>query len=94
MSQYIQRCEFAFLNFLLFRVIDVTFHSTSVNHLSKASQDEINAAYRRLSRMYHPDKHVEAEQKKKADLLFSKIKKAYEGTRIKKYFIFNLVILL
>lgn len=43
-----------------------------------ASQDEINGTYRRLSRMYHPDKHVDPEQKKKADLLFSKIKKAYE----------------
>lgn len=46
----------------------------------QATQEEVNAAYRRLSRMYHPDKHVDAEQKKKADLLFSKIKKAYEGS--------------
>lgn len=29
--------------------------------------------------MYHPDKHTDEELKKKADILFNKIKKSYEG---------------
>lgn len=44
----------------------------------QATTDEINAAYRALSRIYHPDKHVDVEKKKKAELLFNRIKRAYE----------------
>lgn len=40
--------------------------------------DEINAAYRTLSRTYHPDKHVNVEHKQKAELLFNRTKRAYE----------------
>ncbi|CAG0884656.1 unnamed protein product [Darwinula stevensoni] len=42
-----------------------------------ASQDEINAAYRRLSRLYHPDKHSE-QKKNNARQLFNKTKTIYE----------------
>lgn len=49
-----------------------------LNVPKNATQEEIIAAYRRLSRLYHPDKHTDNEQKKKAELLFSRIKKAYE----------------
>lgn len=45
---------------------------------SQATTDEINAAYRNLSRIYHPDKHLDAEKKEKAELLFNRTKKAYE----------------
>lgn len=40
--------------------------------------EEINAAYRNLSRIYHPDKHIDEEKKEKAELLFNRTKKAYE----------------
>ncbi|XP_075166625.1 dnaJ homolog subfamily C member 11 [Haematobia irritans] len=43
-----------------------------------ASAEQINNAYRKLSRMYHPDKHMEAENKQKAELMFNRTKKAYE----------------
>ncbi|KAF0299116.1 DnaJ subfamily C member 11 [Amphibalanus amphitrite] len=43
-----------------------------------APQSSINDAYRRLSRLYHPDKHVVAEQKQRAEVMFGKIKTAYE----------------
>lgn len=45
----------------------------------KATDDEINNAYRRLSRLYHPDKHTDPERKVEAELLFGKTKRAYEG---------------
>ncbi|KAJ8871014.1 hypothetical protein PR048_027317 [Dryococelus australis] len=43
-----------------------------------ASNEDINNAYRRLSRVYHPDKHVDPELKKEAEIMFNKTKKAYE----------------
>nr|CAD7198334.1 unnamed protein product [Timema douglasi] len=45
---------------------------------SQATADEINNAYRRMSRLYHPDKHLEPLRKKEAEILFNKTKKAYE----------------
>ena len=45
----------------------------------QASSEDITQAYRRLSRLYHPDKHLHPERKKEAEALFSKTKKAYEG---------------
>jgi len=45
----------------------------------QATREEINNAFRKLSRMYHPDKHVTEEMKAKAEQLFNKIKKAHEG---------------
>lgn len=49
-----------------------------LNVPKEATQDEITNAYRRFSRFYHPDKHIDPEKKKEADLLFSKVKRAYE----------------
>ncbi|KAK2157929.1 hypothetical protein LSH36_181g03013 [Paralvinella palmiformis] len=48
--------------------------------LSKnASKDEINNAFRRFSRMYHPDKHAsDAALHSKAETIFPKIKKAHD----------------
>lgn len=48
----------------------------------QATPEDITTAYRRLSRLYHPDKHPDPEQKHKADILFNKVKKAYEGKTI------------
>lgn len=44
----------------------------------QATPEEVNSAYRNLSRVYHPDKHVETEKKAKAELLFNRTKRAYE----------------
>lgn len=43
-----------------------------------ASTDDISNAYRRLSKIYHPDKHSDPVQKKNAEILFNKTKAAYE----------------
>jgi len=43
-----------------------------------ATQEEITAAYKKLSRIYHPDKHVEEDKKRQAELMFAKLKSAYE----------------
>ncbi|XP_047502037.1 dnaJ homolog subfamily C member 11-like isoform X1 [Penaeus chinensis] len=51
---------------------------TFLNIPRTATEDEINNAYRRLSRLYHPDKHTDPSRKVEAELLFSKTKKAYE----------------
>jgi len=42
-----------------------------------ASDTEITNAYRKMSRMYHPDKHND-EKKEAANILFDRAKKAYE----------------
>ncbi|XP_055926160.1 dnaJ homolog subfamily C member 11-like [Argiope bruennichi] len=48
-------------------------------NLSKdATPEEITNAYRRLSKLYHPDKHRDPDQKKNAEILFNKTKIAYE----------------
>ncbi|KAL1455422.1 hypothetical protein WDU94_009514 [Cyamophila willieti] len=44
----------------------------------EATPEEINNAYRRFSRIYHPDKHTNPSEKSEAEMLFSKTKKAYE----------------
>ncbi|GAB6019049.1 hypothetical protein CHUAL_000676 [Chamberlinius hualienensis] len=49
-----------------------------LNVSKQATNDEINNAYRRLSRLYHPDKHSDPNEKKLAEILFAKTKKAYE----------------
>lgn len=50
-------------------------------HVSRtASDEEISAAYKKLSRIYHPDKHREEDKRKKAEVMFNKLKIAYEGT--------------
>lgn len=51
---------------------------TFLNLPRNAPQEDITNAYRRLSRIYHPDKHTDALRKKEAEVLFNKTKKAYE----------------
>lgn len=51
---------------------------TFLNLPRNASSSEINAAFRRASRLYHPDKHLLPEDKEKAEVLFTKAKKAHE----------------
>lgn len=45
----------------------------------KASTDEITNQYRRLSRMYHPDKCRDPEKQVYARQLFEKAKTAHES---------------
>ncbi|XP_063374234.1 dnaJ homolog subfamily C member 11 [Cydia amplana] len=50
-----------------------------LNVSKTASPDEINSAYRRFSRMFHPDKHSTDPNKQKwAEQIFNKVKEAYE----------------
>ncbi|XP_012264021.2 dnaJ homolog subfamily C member 11 [Athalia rosae] len=58
-------------------VIEEDFY-TFLNLPRNATTDEINNAYRRLSRLYHPDKHVDPILKKEAEILFNRTKKAYK----------------
>jgi hypothetical protein len=58
-----------------------------VYFLIQATQEEISNAYRRSSRLYHPDKHVDPIRKKEAEILFNKIKKAYEGNKRMPFFV-------
>nr|CAG4650026.1 EOG090X03AJ [Sida crystallina] len=51
---------------------------TFLNLPRNAAQEEITNAYRRLSRIYHPDKHTDPVRKKEAEVLFNKTKRAYE----------------
>ncbi|KAI4464843.1 dnaj subfamily c member 11 [Holotrichia oblita] len=51
---------------------------TALNVPKNATKEEINNSYRRLSRLYHPDKHVDPKQKEKAEIIFNKVKTAYE----------------
>ncbi|XP_074109454.1 dnaJ homolog subfamily C member 11 [Cotesia typhae] len=51
---------------------------TFLNVSRNATPEEIQQAYRRQSRLYHPDKHVDPILKKKAEVLFSRTNKAYE----------------
>ncbi|XP_061197810.1 dnaJ homolog subfamily C member 11-like [Saccostrea echinata] len=44
----------------------------------KATNQEINKAFRRMSKIFHPDKHLDAVKKKQAEIFFNKIKNAYE----------------
>jgi len=43
-----------------------------------ASTSEVSAAYKRLARLYHPDKHQDATKRAQAEEMFAKLKKAYE----------------
>jgi len=43
-----------------------------------ASQTEITAAYKRLARNFHPDKHQDEAKRAQAEQLFTKLKKCYE----------------
>ena len=49
-------------------------------HVSRnATPEEITAAYKKLSRLYHPDKHIEEQKKQQALIMFTKLKNSYEG---------------
>ena len=49
-------------------------------HVSRqATPEEITAAYKKLSRLYHPDKHLDDEKKQQALIMFAKLKNSYEG---------------
>ncbi|XP_023215664.1 dnaJ homolog subfamily C member 11-like [Centruroides sculpturatus] len=47
-----------------------------------ATSEEVSNAYRRLSKLYHPDKHNDAIKKKDAEVLFNKTRRIYEGKYI------------
>ncbi|XP_055694542.1 dnaJ homolog subfamily C member 11 isoform X2 [Lutzomyia longipalpis] len=52
---------------------------TFLNVPKNATTEQINTAYRHLSRIYHPDKHVADVRKKiEAEALFNRLKTAYE----------------
>lgn len=81
-SNIIEEDYYAFLN--IPRTVSL---KTAIKYLSvvlmqfffyQATPEEISNAYRKLSRLYHPDKHLEPESKKQAENLFNKTKRAYE----------------
>jgi len=43
-----------------------------------ATTTEITAAYKKLARLYHPDKHQDPVKRAHAEIMFSKLKKAHE----------------
>lgn len=47
--------------------------------LLQASVDDIRNSFRLLSRQFHPDKHTNPALKRQAELMFDKLKKAYDG---------------
>lgn len=49
-----------------------------LNIPSNATDKQITHAYHKYGLIYHPDKHKEPIDKRNAELLFSKIKKAYD----------------
>ena len=54
-----------------------------ISYLTQATKEEINNAFRQLSRIYHPDKHgTDDNKKEKAQELFTRIKKAHEGRNL------------
>ncbi|EDW09508.1 dnaJ homolog subfamily C member 11 [Drosophila mojavensis] len=51
---------------------------TFLNLPRDATPEQINTAYRKQSRIYHPDKHMDPESKKEAEIMFNRTKRAYE----------------
>ncbi|KAL5013903.1 hypothetical protein ScPMuIL_008173 [Solemya velum] len=49
-----------------------------LNVNKEATSQEINNAFRKLSRLFHPDKHIDPAKKKYAESMFGKLKKAHE----------------
>ncbi|KAK3594962.1 hypothetical protein CHS0354_019884 [Potamilus streckersoni] len=43
-----------------------------------ASKDDVNNAYRKFSKIFHPDKHQDPLKKKDAEQMFGKLKRAHE----------------
>ena len=50
---------------------------TLLNVDTKATQDEIRSAYRRLCRIYHPDRYQDAEKQATASTFFRRVQEAY-----------------
>lgn len=48
-----------------------------ITKLLQATTEQINASYKSLSRMYHPDKHNDPSKKQDAEMIFNRIKKAH-----------------
>jgi preprotein translocase subunit Sec63 len=57
------------------------FNSHRFLNISKATDKEITQAYHRSSLIYHPDKHQNSENRRDAELIFAKLKMAYEGAK-------------
>ncbi len=57
-------------------VVDNEYYNF-LNVARDASEAEITLAYKRLTRLYHPDKHVDEAQKAKAEILFAKLNKVH-----------------
>ncbi|KAJ1837836.1 hypothetical protein LPJ73_007270, partial [Coemansia sp. RSA 2703] len=53
-------------------------HYAVLNVARTASGDEVRDAYRRLSRLFHPDRHQTAERRQWAQQQFHVIQRAYE----------------
>ncbi|XP_034651680.1 dnaJ homolog subfamily C member 11 [Drosophila subobscura] len=51
---------------------------TFLNLPRDATTEQINTAYRKQSRIYHPDKHYDVDSKKQAEIMFNRTKRAYE----------------
>ncbi|XP_033154567.1 dnaJ homolog subfamily C member 11 [Drosophila mauritiana] len=51
---------------------------TFLNLPRNATAEQINTAYRKQSRMFHPDKHLDPDSKKMAEIMFNRTKRAYE----------------
>ncbi|XP_046850162.1 dnaJ homolog subfamily C member 11-like [Xenia sp. Carnegie-2017] len=49
-----------------------------LNVSKEASTEEIKSSYRRLCKLYHPDRHVEQTRKEQAVKFFNQLQKAYE----------------
>lgn len=45
----------------------------------QATSDEINKAYRKRCLIFHPDRHSDDEDKKQAEKIFVKLRRAHEG---------------
>jgi len=57
--------------------VDTAFYGF-LNVSPAASPEEISWAYKKLARLYHPDKHQDPDKHAQAELLFAKLKRAYE----------------
>lgn len=49
-----------------------------LNVSRNASADDLKKSYRRLSQLFHPDKHVPEDAKREATLMFTRVKEAFE----------------
>ncbi|VDK19704.1 unnamed protein product [Anisakis simplex] len=57
---------------------DIDFYAI-LNVPKNASLDEINKAYRQKCKIFHPDRHMDLEEKREAEKYFVKLRKAHES---------------